>query len=57
LNRLYETAFARFPAADERALAKEFLRPSKRNGAAGGDEAWAELCHVLLNVKEFLYVN
>ncbi|HEV8070178.1 MAG TPA: PSD1 and planctomycete cytochrome C domain-containing protein [Planctomycetaceae bacterium] len=57
LDRLYERAFARLPTADERALAKEFLRPSKGNGAAEGEEAWAGLCHVLLNVKEFLYVN
>jgi len=57
LNRLYETAFARLPTADERALAREFLRPSKVNETAEGEKAWAELCHVLLNVKEFLYVN
>jgi hypothetical protein len=57
LNRLYETAYARLPTADERALATEFLRPSKGNGAAEDEEAWAGLCHVLLNVKEFLYVN
>jgi hypothetical protein len=57
LNRLYETAFARLPTADERALAKEFLRPSKGNGGVESEEAWAGLCHVLLNVKEFLYVN
>jgi hypothetical protein len=57
LTRLYETAFARLPTADERALAREFLRPSKVNETAEGEKAWAELCHVLLNVKEFLYVN
>jgi hypothetical protein len=57
LNRLYERAFARLPTADERALAREFLRPSKVNETAEGEGAWAELCHVLLNVKEFLYVN
>jgi hypothetical protein len=57
LNRLYEAAFARLPTTGERALAKEFLRPSKGDGAAEREEAWAGLCHVLLNVKEFLYVN
>jgi hypothetical protein len=57
LNRLYETAFARLPTSDERALAREFLRPSKVNETAEREEAWAELCHVLFNVKEFLYVN
>ncbi|HEV3304244.1 MAG TPA: PSD1 and planctomycete cytochrome C domain-containing protein [Planctomycetaceae bacterium] len=57
LTRLYETAFARLPTADERALAREFLRPSKVNETAEREQAWAELCHVLFNVKEFLYVN
>jgi hypothetical protein len=27
------------------------------NETAEGEKAWVELCHVLLNVKEFLYVN
>ncbi len=62
LDRLYETAFARRPTAAERALGKQFLggtNPSatSRNTATIDDRAWTDLCHVLLNVKEFLYVN
>ncbi|HXY34595.1 MAG TPA: PSD1 and planctomycete cytochrome C domain-containing protein [Planctomycetaceae bacterium] len=57
-DRLYETAFARLPTAAERALDKEFLRQHPNGkGAAESEQAWAALCHVLLNVKEFLYVN
>ncbi len=62
LDRLYETAFARRPTAAERALGKQFLgetSPSatSRNSATIEDRSWTDLCHVLLNVKEFLYVN
>jgi hypothetical protein len=57
LNRLYETAFARLPTTEEHKLAKEFLQHSSPNGQPANEQAWAELCQVLLNVKEFLYVN
>jgi hypothetical protein len=57
LSRLYETAFARLPSSEERQLAKEFLRSATSIGQSGNERAWDELCHVLLNVKEFLYVN
>ncbi len=56
LDRLYETAFARMPTAAERALAARFLREADRKRAAP-NEQWAALCHVLLNVKEFLYID
>ncbi len=57
IDQLYETAFARSPTEEERSLGKEFLRQatSKRPGADA--DALAGLCHVLFNVKEFLYVN
>jgi hypothetical protein len=57
LDRLYETAFARLPSAQERAIDKDFLRQSHPPGSAIDAEAWSELCHVLFNVKEFLYVD
>ncbi len=57
LDRLYETAFARQPTAAERALDKQFLQQSRRNPATTDEQAWTDLCHVLLNVKEFLYVK
>jgi hypothetical protein len=56
--RLYETAFARPPEPDELAAALDFLHAQ---AAAYGEvqprRAWADLCHVLLNAKEFLFVQ
>jgi len=62
LDRLYETAFARRPTSAERALAKQFLQQSSPNRSSSipkttDERAWTDLCHVLLNVKEFLYVK
>ncbi|HET6327027.1 MAG TPA: PSD1 and planctomycete cytochrome C domain-containing protein [Planctomycetaceae bacterium] len=57
IDQLYETALARLPTADERALGKEFLGQANANGALVDEETLAELCHVLINVKEFLYIN
>jgi hypothetical protein len=56
---LYEAAFARPPTTDEVRDALDFLaRQSGRYGAGPDDpRAWADLCHVLFNVKEFIFVN
>jgi hypothetical protein len=55
---LYETAFARPPTADELAAAIDFLQnQSLRHGGSSDDpRVWADLCHVLINVKEFIFV-
>ena len=55
----YQTAFGRLPSADEQQAAKAFLdTQAKAHGEAKPDEkAWADLCHVLFNVKEFAFVN
>ena len=54
---MYETAFGRPPVDAEMAEALTFL---KEQGASSGhaDETatWRELCHVLMNVKEFIFV-
>lgn len=62
VERLYLTAFARPPTSDELDGALEFL--DRQTGLldtsrASGDDsgAWADLCHVLFNVKEFVFVN
>ncbi|HEV3117197.1 MAG TPA: hypothetical protein VGY58_09105, partial [Gemmataceae bacterium] len=48
---LYVSAFGRPPDVHEYAAATAFLQ--------GRDEVetWRDLCHVLLNVKEFIFVN
>ncbi|MST00828.1 MAG: DUF1553 domain-containing protein, partial [Pedosphaera sp.] len=62
LTEAYLAAFGRPPSRSEMAQAMTFL---KQHAAAKGsaptgllDEAlWADLCHVLFNVKEFIYIN
>jgi hypothetical protein len=59
VDDLYLAAFAR-PACDaECQSALTFLEAqSRRYGGEPGDgRAWADLCHVLLNVKELIYIR
>ncbi len=58
VDALYETAFGRLPTSVEEAAARRFLGQQERDH--GPAEPWAacsELCHVLINVKEFIYVE
>ena len=63
IARLYATAFTREAAPEEVDAALDFLR--RQSAAHGmGDEGWrsderpwADLCHVLWNVKEFIFVH
>jgi hypothetical protein len=56
---LYQAAFSRPPTADEIEAAIDFLQQQSARYAAGtGDpRAWADLCHVLINTKEFIFVE
>jgi hypothetical protein len=58
VTELFETAFARPPTDDELRRCLGFLdgRTKKTDGEPA-PEAWAELCHVLFNVKDFIYIN
>jgi hypothetical protein len=61
--QLYLAAFSRRPTDTESGAALGFLAEQQESfglppGAPLTDErAWADLCHVLLNVKELTYVN
>lgn len=63
IQQLYETAFTRLPSETESAAALAFLdRQGAELGlspeqAAADERVWADLCHVLINVKEFIFVN
>jgi hypothetical protein len=58
LARLYETALGRPPTSGETAAGLAFLADaSPTEGGADDHRAWADLCHVLFNVKEFIYVK
>ncbi|WP_428308794.1 DUF1553 domain-containing protein [Lacipirellula sp.] len=59
IRELYLTAFGREPMPAEATAANEFvLQQSAERGTNDNDEqVWADLCHVLVNVKEFIYLR
>ena len=57
---MYRTAFSRLPTDREVAMATEFLQSQSVAYGADGmrdPRVWADLGHVLFNVKEFIYIN
>jgi hypothetical protein len=62
IARLYEEAFARAPSAEETTAALAFIDQQAATyklpaDAARSDErVWSDLCHVLMNVKEFIFI-
>jgi hypothetical protein len=64
LDGLYLAALGRGPSLQEARASLDFLagRNMAETGTAGQDpeptvEAWADLCHVLINMKEFIFVD
>jgi hypothetical protein len=58
VSGMYVAAFGRPPTDKELGEALEFLEAqAKEYGRADDPRAWADLAHVLLNVKEFVFVN
>jgi hypothetical protein len=63
ITAMYETIFSRPPAANELAQAMAFVNRQAEAYGLGlsqrcSDQAlWADLCQVLMNVKEFIFVN
>src|SRR5262249_37928803 len=58
VSRMYVTAFGRPPTATELDEALAFLaEQGKEYGRPDDVRAWGDLCHVLLNVKEFIFIN
>jgi hypothetical protein len=58
IGRLYESAFARLPTDMEMHAALEFLEEQGQEyGGRSDPRTWTDLCHVLINVKEFVFVN
>jgi hypothetical protein len=54
---MYREAFGRPPSEDERSAALAFLdEQAKAYGRPDDLRAWADLAHVLFNVKEFVAV-
>jgi hypothetical protein len=58
LAEAYLAAFARHPTAEEREAARQFLEQQRAAyGSDGETRAWADLCHVLINTKEFIFLD
>jgi hypothetical protein len=63
INALYLAAFARPPSEQELAEGAKFIRQQggslglSKEKAESDERVWADLCHVLMNVKEFVFVN
>jgi hypothetical protein len=59
VRQMYLAAFSRPPSDTELRDASAFIsEQSKRSGKDGNDErVWADLSHVLFNVKDFIYLN
>ncbi len=58
VRQMYATAFGREPTKDELATATVFiLEQVKEYGEPRQSKAWADLAHVLLNAKEFIFVE
>jgi hypothetical protein len=58
IDALFEAAFGRPPDQSEASACLAFLR-SRTSAAEAGPprEAWSDLCHILINTKEFIYIN
>ncbi|HWA97302.1 MAG TPA: PSD1 and planctomycete cytochrome C domain-containing protein [Pirellulales bacterium] len=59
IEQLYAEAFARQPTDDERRAASQFLAEQATAydvRDANDPRPWTDLCHVLINVKEFIYI-
>jgi hypothetical protein len=63
IKLMYETIFSRPPEPGEIAEATAFLKgQGEAYGLApleysGNEQVWADLCHVLMNLKEFVFLN
>jgi hypothetical protein len=60
IEQLYQTAYARKPTDVESLAALEFLLEQRELYATkdvNDVRPWSDLCHVLFNVKEFIYLR
>ncbi len=59
LTAIFQAAVARPPSERQRDRAKRFLQQQANLYAAGLDDVriWTDLCHTVLNMKEFIYLN
>jgi hypothetical protein len=57
VDQVFQTALARAPTEREVADCLAFLGRRVRSSFDQSVDAWADLCHVLINAKEFIYID
>lgn len=59
VDSLYRTAFGRPPTDEEASAAHEFIVEQAQSYGVPADDrqVWKDLCHVLVNLKEFIYLR
>ena len=63
INSIFEAAFARSATETEMESAKQFLMVQSQERKLPKDqintnvELWADLCHIIFNMKEFIYID
>ncbi len=59
VDDLYQQAYSRLPSLAEKEAALQFIQATTTDlGVLETDpQVWAELCHVLINAKEFIYIR
>ena len=59
IRAAYETAFGRPPNANEYKAATDFLQSQAQahGEKQPAEKSWSDFCHVLFNVKEFVFLN
>lgn len=63
IEQIYQQAFSRLPTAVEKQNALDFLEMQAKElnikpaAIANSSEVWKDLCHVIMNVKEFIYLK
>ncbi len=59
IEQIYLASFARRPTGEEVAAAEAFLtqQAAARKLPVSAVPVWADLCHVMWNVKEFIFIN
>ena len=63
LDRLYQEAYGRSPTPEEQATLSGFYNQQAElygiapEARAADVRLWTDVCHVLINVKEFIYIN
>jgi len=63
IESIYQQALGRAPTSEETSDARQFLKDQAKLYGVADDQwpdnaqVWADLCHVVFNLKEFIYIN